>query len=105
MPLAYDVAVRPAAGDGHPQWTFSELAPAVDGAHVDLRLPDAASVRALVLSSDHGPTDGAALSIYEQVTGVPSCASTLAASDAVLRGLGTTDTAGTAAIVLPRSAP
>jgi len=100
-PLSYDVSVRPATGDGRPPWRFVELQPAADGNRVELQLPDAARVRGVVLS--HGPVEGAALSLYQQVAGALSCAPTIGVSGtAVLRGLATTDATGTAAIVLPR---
>ena len=103
VPLTYDVAVRPATGDGRPQWSFTDRVPTADGDRVDLQLPDGAAMRAVLFSADHGPVGDAAMSIYEQVEGAPGCMSLSgAAGGAVLRGVATADAAGTAAIVLPR---
>lgn len=101
--LTYDVTVRPSSGDPRPEWTFADRDPEVGG---DLELPDAAHVRGLILSADHGPVAHAALTIYEQLDDATSCVSALDATGvAVVRGRGEADEVGTAAVVLPRPTP
>ncbi len=101
--LTYDVTVRPSSGDPRPEWTFADRDPALGG---DLDLPDAAHVRALILSADHGPVAHAAVTIYEQLDDSTSCVSALGSTGvAVVRGRGEADEVGTAAVVLPRPAP
>jgi hypothetical protein len=100
VPLTYDLAVRPPAGDGHPEWTFIEIDPSGGG---DLHLPDGANVRGLVLADGHGPVADAALTVYEWIEGTPTCVSALGATGAaVVRGRAEADETGSAAVVLPR---
>jgi len=101
--LTYDVTVRPSSGDPRPEWTFADRDPAVGG---DLELPDAAHVRGLILSADHGPVAHAAVTIYEQLDDSAGCVSAFGSTGvAVVRGRGEADDIGTAAVVLPRPQP
>lgn len=102
--LTYDLTVRPASGDLRPEWTFVDRDPRRGG---DLELPDAAHVRALLLSADHGAVTSAAITVYELLADPTGCASGFgpAGGVAVVRGRGESDDLGSAPVVLPRPAP
>jgi hypothetical protein len=103
-PLTYDIAVEPAAGTWAPRWTFPDQLASDD--HRQLWLPQAAHVRARVLSPSSEVAPDTLVTLYELTDKPPPCPAVAFGTALSLRQtVGTSDEDGVVKMILPRIAP